>query len=480
MTLERLRSDIDRIDARLLSLLDERMEKALLTRRLKTGTLDPSREAEILARVAARSRCLAREEFTTGLYRSLMAESRALQDAGLRLVGFQGMHGAYSESAVRAWDADAAAIPFPEFSQVFDGVLAGNLDFGVVPVENTLGGIVGQVNSILVTTQLRVVAAVDMPVAHCLLAAPGQDHREIRTAYSHPQALAQCRRFLERNKLDAVAYFDTAGAARMIAEERPKGAAAIAGRFRGGTLRPGDHQGRHTGRSQQPDALLRALPDGPGGGGQQVLRRVLHERQGRSPVQGPGGLRAGRDQPDADRVGARRTRRLRDLPGFRGIRPGSRGRSGRQGGVRARRATSGSWAATRKRGSDMRIAILGAGRMGAWLAETLAAGHELVLRDTDSERAERVTGVRALLADEEIRDFEPELLVNCVPLGFTVGVFRQILPLLPESCMLSDIASVKTGFGEFYREAGRPFVSTHPMFGPTYADVQAPARRRMP
>jgi prephenate dehydratase/chorismate mutase/prephenate dehydratase len=90
---------------------------------------------------------------------------------------------------------------------------------------------VGQVNSILVTTELRVVAAIDMPIIHCLLAAPGADHRDIRTAYSHGQALAQCRRFLERNKLDAEDWFDTAGAARMIAEDRPKGGAAIASRF---------------------------------------------------------------------------------------------------------------------------------------------------------------------------------------------------------------------------------------------------------
>lgn len=121
----------------------------------------------------------------------------------------------------------------------------------------------------------------------------------------------------------------------------------------------------------------------------------------------------------------------------------------------------------------MRIAILGAGRMGSWLAETLARAHEVILRDTDPERAERVPGVRPVRTEEEIRDFEPELLVNCVPLGFTVDVFREILPVLPDACMLSDIASVKTGFGEFYREARRPFVSTHPMFGPTHANVKS-------
>ncbi len=231
MKLENLRADIDRIDSRILALLDERMERAVLARRLKTRTLDEAREAEVLDGVAQRSRCLARAEFTTALYRSIIAESRSLQERNLRLVGFQGMHGAYSEAAVRAWDPEAAAIPFTEFSQVFDEVQAGSLDFGVVPVENTLGGIVGQVNSILVTTQLKIVAAVDLPVNHCLLAVPGQDPHDIRTAYSHVQALAQCRRFLERNKLEAKLYFDTAGAARMIAEEQLRGAAAIAGRF---------------------------------------------------------------------------------------------------------------------------------------------------------------------------------------------------------------------------------------------------------
>ncbi len=231
MTLASLRQDIDRIDARILALLDERLEKGLLTRRYKTGTLDSGREAEVLDGIASRSKCLARPEFTQDLYRRIMAESKAVQDQGLRLIGFQGMHGAYSDAAARAWDPAAATVSFQEFPQVFDAVLSGDIDCGVVPVENTLGGIVGQVNSILITTELRVIGAIDMPIEHCLLAAPGTDHREIRSVHSHGQALAQCRRFLERNRLEAVDWFDTAGAARMIAEQRPKGGAAIASRF---------------------------------------------------------------------------------------------------------------------------------------------------------------------------------------------------------------------------------------------------------
>ncbi len=231
MTLDGLRGDIDSIDARIMALLDERLEKGLLTRRYKSGSLDTGREAAVLERVSRRAQCLATPEFTRGLYRLIMDESKALQNRGRKLIGFQGTHGAYSDAAARIWNPDAASLPFKEFSQVFDAVLEGDIDYGVVPVENTLGGIVGQVNSILVTTELRIVAAIDMPIRHCLMAAPGTDHREIRYAYSHGQALAQCRRFLERNRLEAVDWYDTAGAARMIAETQTKGAAAVASRF---------------------------------------------------------------------------------------------------------------------------------------------------------------------------------------------------------------------------------------------------------
>lgn len=120
----------------------------------------------------------------------------------------------------------------------------------------------------------------------------------------------------------------------------------------------------------------------------------------------------------------------------------------------------------------MRIAILGAGRMGSWLAETLGRGHEVLALDTDPGRLAEIPNVRAAATEAEIGDFKPELLLNCVPLGFTVEVFQGILPFLPPDCMLSDIASVKTGLAGFYASSGHAFVSTHPMFGPTHANVR--------
>ena len=120
----------------------------------------------------------------------------------------------------------------------------------------------------------------------------------------------------------------------------------------------------------------------------------------------------------------------------------------------------------------MRILILGTGRMGAWLTEELCLDHEVCVYDSDIARMKYFIKVRRMTDLAEAKEFDPELLINCVPLGLTVEVFKSIMPYIGKLCILADIASVKTGMAEFYREAGRPFVSTHPMFGPTFANIR--------
>jgi prephenate dehydrogenase len=120
----------------------------------------------------------------------------------------------------------------------------------------------------------------------------------------------------------------------------------------------------------------------------------------------------------------------------------------------------------------MRIFILGAGRMGAWLTEELCWEHELMVHDADPRRMKYFIKVNRALELPEALAFKPELFINCVPLGATVEAFERALPFLPAECMLSDIASVKNGLAEYYAKAGRPFVSTHPMFGPTFANIR--------
>jgi prephenate dehydrogenase len=120
----------------------------------------------------------------------------------------------------------------------------------------------------------------------------------------------------------------------------------------------------------------------------------------------------------------------------------------------------------------MRIFILGTGHMGAWLTEELCIGHEVLVHDGNPERMKYFIRVHRAVELEEIREFRPELFINCVTLGATIAAFEKVLPLLPADCLLSDIASVKTGLAEFYKAAGRPFVSSHPMFGPTFANIR--------
>lgn len=231
MTRDELRRLIDRVDAEILTLLDKRMELVVRTRKLKVQIEDKAREAEVIDRVAARARGLLFPEFAERLYRDIIAESKKQQARELVLAGFQGEHGAYSEMAVRAFMPDATPIAHEDFDDVFDGVEAGILDLGVVPVENSLAGPITQVADRLVDTPLHVVGEVKVPVHHCLLAARGTAASEVRIVYSHPQALSQCRRFLARLAAETRPYYDTAGSAMMLARERPAAAAVIASRL---------------------------------------------------------------------------------------------------------------------------------------------------------------------------------------------------------------------------------------------------------
>ena len=119
----------------------------------------------------------------------------------------------------------------------------------------------------------------------------------------------------------------------------------------------------------------------------------------------------------------------------------------------------------------MRILILGAGKMGSFFTDVLSFRHETAVFDTNPYQLRFVYNTYRFTAPEEIKAFEPELVINAVTVKYTIDAFRQVLPLLPGNCILSDIASVKNGLKKFYEESGFRFVSTHPMFGPTFASL---------
>ncbi len=231
MKLNEIRQNIDLIDSKILKLLNDRMEQVLMAKRFKDCVEDPQREKEVMEKIKNNANALIENKFSGNIYNTILSYSKKLQGRALVITGFQGEHGAYSEVAVRHYNKDYVTIPCTTFNEVFEGVNSGMYDYGIVPVENTLGGVVGPVNELLISADLQIIGAIDMPVHHLLLIVPGTDHREIREVYSHSQALAQCRRFLSRNNLSPIPYYDTAGAARMLAENKPRGAACIAGRL---------------------------------------------------------------------------------------------------------------------------------------------------------------------------------------------------------------------------------------------------------
>ena len=120
----------------------------------------------------------------------------------------------------------------------------------------------------------------------------------------------------------------------------------------------------------------------------------------------------------------------------------------------------------------MKICIVGAGKMGTILADSFCLQHEVAVYDRDIKRLQYLFNTRRLTQLEEIREFDPELLINAVTLKYTISTFNEVLPYISPKCMISDIASVKTGFKEFYAACGHPYVSTHPMFGPTFANLR--------
>ena len=119
----------------------------------------------------------------------------------------------------------------------------------------------------------------------------------------------------------------------------------------------------------------------------------------------------------------------------------------------------------------MRIQILGAGKMGAFFADILSFQHDIAIYDRNPEKLRFTYNCIRMSRLEEISDFKPEILINAATVQYTIDAFRQALPFISEFCIISDIASVKTGLKEFYDEVKRPFVSTHPMFGPTFANL---------
>ncbi len=228
MELTLLREEINRIDREIISLLNERMELALRTTKLKEKITDEKREQCVINTVKTYCHDLIDDEFASQIFKKIIAESKKLQREKHALIGFQGEHGAYGEMAAKRYSEKMVPIPCTAFAEIFEAVEHGWFDLGIVPIENSIEGTVTEVTDLLIAYELPIVGEIQLPVHHALLAPPSTELSEIKKVYSHPQALAQCRSFLTETGIEIVPYYDTAGAARMIADTFPPATAAIA------------------------------------------------------------------------------------------------------------------------------------------------------------------------------------------------------------------------------------------------------------
>jgi prephenate dehydratase len=165
-------------------------------------------------------------------------------------VAFQGEPGAFSEEAAERFFGAIDPLPCRDLAATFQAVRSGAAAAAMVPVENSYAGSIHEAYDRLLEHGLPVIGELTLPVRHCLLARPGTRLEDVRQVLSHPQALAQCERYLRRLGVTAVAVYDTAGSARQVAEAGEPGQAAIAG------ARAGERYGLV--------ALARDIQDAPG------------------------------------------------------------------------------------------------------------------------------------------------------------------------------------------------------------------------
>src|SRR5437764_12967190 len=134
-------------------------------------------------------------------------------------IAYQGEPGAFSEAAARQVNADAQLVPCRSFEDVFAIVENGPAGYGVLPIENSIGGSIHRNFDLLLEHHVPIVGEVELPVVHHLLALPGTTLESVKRIYSHPQALAQCDRFLRTLAgVEIIASYDTAGSAKMVAD----------------------------------------------------------------------------------------------------------------------------------------------------------------------------------------------------------------------------------------------------------------------
>ena len=230
MNIDDLRKKIDEVDADIVKLIGERVRivKDIGKGKKAQNKLieDRERESRVLENIGniARRENIKQKDIES-IYSRIITACKSIQ--GLE-VAFQGEAGAYSEEATfRFFGPSVITRPRESLEEVF-ALVEGEVPFGVVPVENSLEGVISRVYDLLLDSSLMVCGELELRVIHCLIASPEAGLDTIKRVYSHPQALGQCRSFLKHLNCELIPTYDTAGSVKMIKESGRPDSAAIA------------------------------------------------------------------------------------------------------------------------------------------------------------------------------------------------------------------------------------------------------------
>lgn len=253
----KLRDEIDVTDQEIVRLFEKRMRlvEDVAQYKIRTGkkVLDPGREAEKLQTLGARASSDFNRTGVQEVFRQMMAISRKRQyqlllEKGLQSIPsytqcesfdytganvvFQGVEGAYSFAAMKAFfDPSIKSTHVATWREAFEMVVDGRADYAVLPIENSTAGSVSDIYDLMINYPVSIIGEQIIPIDHVLMGLPGTALSGIRKVYSHPQALAQCRKYLEQHpEWKTEPLLNTAIAAKKVSEDKNKTQAAIASR----------------------------------------------------------------------------------------------------------------------------------------------------------------------------------------------------------------------------------------------------------
>ena len=233
--LEQARAEIDTVDAQLAALFERRMAAVLQVAEYKRAhglpIYDAAREAAVLEKAATRIQQPALRPYYKDHVQHMMNLAKQYESAvlGRNRAAYQGVEGAFAHIALKALFPHAEAVSYSTWDEVFEAVASGEAAHGVVPFENSHAGDVSAVLDLCYNhPELWVVDVYDLPISQNLLVLPGTQLSQLRTVYSHQQAIAQSETFLKQFRLPATAMANTAMAAKFVAESKDATKAAIA------------------------------------------------------------------------------------------------------------------------------------------------------------------------------------------------------------------------------------------------------------